>query len=302
MGLYERDYGREEPTAWDRIENPRNITITLIVINVVIFLVDVIFAKQGDNGRQSVLVPWFAITADTLIQPWRWYQFLSYGFLHDIRGPFHVGFNMIGLYFFGRIIEQRIGRMEFLRFYLVAVVAGGIIGAATHVLMYGLGSNIPTIGANGAVIATVILFACYYPREKISIMGVFPIEAWIVAVVYVGLDLFGALRALSGNGTSNTAFTVHLAGAGFALAYFYQHWNLGFLAPAGLLELPARMRTRSKRMKFKLHDPDKKLEKEAQDADRILAKIHEQGESSLTTSERKTLERYSRRQREKRKL
>jgi hypothetical protein len=53
-------------------------------------------------------------------------------------------------------------------------------------------------------------------------------------------------------------------------------------------------------MKLKLHDPDRKLQKEADDADRLLAKIHEQGESSLTASERKLLERYSRRQREKR--
>ena len=53
-------------------------------------------------------------------------------------------------------------------------------------------------------------------------------------------------------------------------------------------------------MKLKLHDPDKKLRKEADDADRLLAKIHEHGEESLTSSERKLLERYSRRQREKR--
>ena len=53
-------------------------------------------------------------------------------------------------------------------------------------------------------------------------------------------------------------------------------------------------------MKLKLHDPEKKLEREAEEADRILAKIHRSGESSLTSSERKTLERYSRRQREKR--
>jgi hypothetical protein len=59
---------------------------------------------------------------------------------------------------------------------------------------------------------------------------------------------------------------------------------------------------KSRRAKLKLHDPDKKIRTEAEDADRILAKIHESGESSLTSSERKTLERYSRRQRQKREL
>ncbi|TWU56904.1 Rhomboid family protein [Rubripirellula tenax] len=300
MGLYDRDYGRDEPTAWDRVEKPRSMAITLIVINVVVFLIDAIIAKQGDGGRESILAPWFAISADTLIQPWNWFQFLTYGFLHDIRGPFHVLFNMIGLYFFGRIIEQRIGQMEFLRFYLVGLFAGGVVGSITHAAMYGFGSPVTTIGASGAVIATVILFALYYPHEKIHLMAVFPVEAWIVAVLYVGMDLLGALRAMTGGAAGNTAFTVHLAGAAFALAYFYQRWNLSFLAASGIADLPARMRDRSRRMKLKLHDPDKKLVEEAEDADRILAKIHKQGESSLTASERKTLERYSRRQREKR--
>ena len=64
--------------------------------------------------------------------------------------------------------------------------------------------------------------------------------------------------------------------------------------------LPHRLRQRTRRAKLKLHDPEKKLHQEADEADRILAKIHAQGESSLTRPERKTLERYSRRQREKR--
>jgi len=53
-------------------------------------------------------------------------------------------------------------------------------------------------------------------------------------------------------------------------------------------------------MSLKIHNPDKYLARDAEEADRILAKIHEEGEASLTSSERKTLERYSRLQREKR--
>jgi len=84
------------------------------------------------------------------------------------------------------------------------------------------------------------------------------------------------------------------------LAYHFLHWNFRWAGVSGLSDMPNRMWHRSRRMKLKLHDPDKKLQKEADDADRLLAKIHEQGESSLTASERKLLERYSRRQREKR--
>ncbi len=45
MGLYDRDYGRDERTPWDRMENRRSITITLIVINVVVFLADMLFCQ-----------------------------------------------------------------------------------------------------------------------------------------------------------------------------------------------------------------------------------------------------------------
>ncbi len=304
MGLYDRDYGRSERTPWDSAQNPRSITITLLVINVVVFFVDMI--SVDPQTKNSVLAGWLHVDAETIVRPWRWGQFLTYGFMHDISGISHILFNMFGLFVFGRVVEQRIGRMEFLRFYLVAIVIGGIVGALSS-LVYAMATGIPlaampgTIGASGAVVATVILFACYYPNQQLLLMFVLPVKAWVVAVLFVGLDLAGALGLLQGvDSYSNTAFTVHLAGAFFALAYFFRRWSLQRLDFSLLADLPSRLGQRSRRMKLKLHDPDKKLQQEAEDADRILAKIHELGESSLTSSERKTLERYSRRQREKR--
>ncbi len=311
MGLYDRDYGRDERTAWDRIENPRSITITLIVVTAAIFLIEILFTKNvtmdlpgGGSGLVKVhpIVDWLAVGPDTLYKPWLWWQFITYGFLHAPDNIFHIAFNMLGLFFFGRIIEQRIGRMEFLRFYLVAIIVGGIVAAITNLIsLQAFGVGATTIGASGAVVATVILFAFYYPHQQIYLMGVLPIKAWIVAVVYVASDTLGALGMVSGIGSGgNTAFTVHLAGAAFAALYHRQRWNLHWLASETITDWPARMRQRSRRMKLKIHDPDRKIEKEAKDADQILAKIHEQGEASLTPAERKILERYSRRQREKR--
>ncbi len=157
------------------------------------------------------------------------------------------------------------------------------------------------IGASGAVIATTILFACYYPNSEILVMFVLPVKAWVVAILFVAGDLAGALGLMGGMvpGSGNTAFTVHLSGACFALLYYFRGWNLQWLDFGFLSDAPARLRQRTRRAKLKLHDPEKKLHQEAEEADRILAKIHAQGESSLTSSERKTLERYSRRQRKK---
>lgn len=310
MGLYDRDYGRDERTPWDRIESRRSITVTLIIINVVVFLASILFYSQktdpqtGMVSRSYYLVEWLAVHGETLIQPWMWWQFLTYGFVHDTREIWHLVFNMFLLFVFARDVENRMGRTEFLRFYLVAVVLGGIVGAATHAA-YGAAYGLPpdswgyTIGASGAVVATTILFACYFPNREILLMLVFPMKAWVLAVILVLVDLMGAIGVLAGMG-SKTAFTVHLAGAFFALGYFFRRWNLRWLDVQAIGELPNRLRYRSRRMKLKLHDPEKKLRHEAEEADRILAKIHRSGESSLTSAERKILERYSRRQREKR--
>ncbi|TWU23483.1 Rhomboid protease GluP [Novipirellula galeiformis] len=290
MGLYDRDYGRSlERTPWDRVEKPRSVTIMLIVINVVVFFIDFLFAKQGS----SQLTPWFAAQASTLTQPWMWWQFLTYGFLHDINNLNHVLFNMIGLFFFGRIVERRLGPQEFLKFYLGAVIAGGIVAS----ISYWFQGGGAVIGASGAVVATTILFACYYPHEEVLLMLVIPVKAWILAVGFVAMDFAGALGLM---GRATTAFEVHLTGAVFAASYFYQRWNFRWLDLSTLTDLPKYLSQRSRRMKLKIHDPDRKLRQDADEADRILAKIHSHGESSLTRAERKILERYSRRQREKR--
>ncbi|NNE01430.1 MAG: rhomboid family intramembrane serine protease [Pirellulaceae bacterium] len=313
MGLHDRDYGREygEETPWERHQRsqnqkPKSAAIILLVITGAVFLIDMLFLKRvmvmTEMGEQAVtvsrLAEWFATRRDTLIQPWTWFQFLTYGFVHDHRGINHLLFNMIGLFFFGRAVEQRLGFNEFLRFYLVSTVVGGIVGSATFWVTGSVQGSV--IGASGAVIATTVLFACYYPTSEILLMFVLPVKAWVVAVFFVVSDLAGALGIFGGVSGGNTAFTVHLSGAFFALLYYFRHWNLRWLDFRKLSSAKESFQQRSRRMKLKIHDPDQKIENEAAEADRILAKIHQQGEESLTSSERKTLERYSRRQREKR--
>ena len=306
MGLYDRDYGRyDSDTPWDRAQrSSRSKAIMLIVITVAVFFIDMLFSSRDDEGSiRSFLMPWFGASSATLTRPWLIWQSLTYGFLHDVRGIQHVLFNMIGLFFFGRAVEQRLGGQEFLRFYLVAMVTGGIVGALTFLLQgYTPEQGAYVVGASGAVIATTLLFACYYPHSEILLMFVIPVKAWVVAVLFVVSDIAGAMGILSGMapGSANTAFTVHLAGAAFGLLYFFRRWNLRWLDLGRLSNVSGQLGTPSRRMELKLHDPEKKLRQEAEEADRILAKIHQSGESSLTSAERKTLERYSRRQRERR--
>ena len=301
MGIYERDYGREAYSPWERSNAPRSITVTLIIVNVFVFLAELVtkdlILKPGVGPvADNMVIDWLAINKDTLVRPWMWWQFLGYGFAHDVSNLNHLLFNMFGLFVFGRDVEARLGRQEFLKFYLLAVIAGGIVGSATHLID---GNPSGTIGASGAVIGTSILFACFFPNRELLLMLIIPVKAWVMAVLFISIDLAGALGLFP---MSNTAFTVHLAGAFFALGYYRLGWNFRKLPNFSPQSLQRSFRDRSRRMRLKIHDPDKYSTRDAEEADKILGKIHEQGESSLTQSERKILERYSRRQREKRDL
>ncbi|MEO1618988.1 MAG: rhomboid family intramembrane serine protease, partial [Planctomycetota bacterium] len=300
MGLYDRDYGRDSAeTPWDRhmrSQSPKSMTIILVVITVAVFLVDMVTGTTDKNGiPDSVLVPWFGCWKETLLKPWMYFQFLTYGFLHAQENLTHVGFNMFGLFIFGRAVEQKIGGQEFLKFYLLSILAGGIVGCLTYWVM-GVPLGV-VIGASGGVMAVTILFACYYPNTNILLMMVFPVKAWIVATIFVVYNLYGSLSMLTGADRGNTAFTVHLAGIAFAFLYVKLGWSFSRLDFSGYQKSIERS---VRRTKLKLHDPDTKLHKENQEVDQILAKIHASGEQSLTRAERRTLEAHSRRQREKR--
>lgn len=317
MGLQDRDYSRDHSqgyggswsgqsgggTSWGNSSSTfmggggvRTITVTLIIVNVVLFFADLVLSGGGDVAR-SVMADWFAVRGDTIAKPWTWYRFLSYGFVHSTADIRHLAFNMLGLFIFGRAVESRMGRSEYLRFYLVAVVIGGLVASLTATLpALAQGDGLPagsTIGASGAVMAVTILFAFYFPHATILLMLVFPVKAWVLAVVYVVMNILGVL-----GGGGGIAYGVHLAGVGFAAVYHLRSWRLDFLrldALSTLIDFFSR-----RKPNLKLHDPEKKLAKQEAEVDRILDKIQVSGIDSLSASERKTLERHSRLKRQQR--
>ncbi len=325
MGINDRDYGRAERTPWDRVENPRSMLVILIVVNVVVFVVQLLAQynvkhpmpteynsiEMTDTDRailqarytekRSYLDDYFAVHGTSLYRPWLWYQTLTYGFLHNIGNIFHLAVNMFMLYVFGKPIEEKLGGQEFLKTYLAAIIFGGIVALVSPSIMTLIANsslNTMTVGASGGVLAMTVIFACYFPNRELLFMFVFPIKAWVLASLIVFMNLLGA-AGLSG---SSTAYGVHLAGALFGFLYVHRQWSFHKLDLTVLADLPETLRQRSRRAKLKIHDPEKKIREEEREADRILAKIHQSGESSLTAAERRTLEKYSRRKRQSRDL
>jgi membrane associated rhomboid family serine protease len=282
MGFQDRDYYREGSQSG----YVTSMVIKLIIINGLVFLGELLF---GGEAVTSLL----GLHADTIVQPLYWWQFVTAGFVHDPEQLNHILFNMIGLYCFGRPLEERYGRMEFLRFYLAATVVGFIVWSASHYFLSHLGHNAMCYGASGGVTAVTLLFCLLFPRATILLSFLFPVPAWLVGIIIVAGNLFGAEGGI--------AYDVHLVGAAFALSYWYFGLNFGRLPGlAGLRRLLARPKKWFKPSPpLKVHDPEHYYEDLDAEADRLLDKVAHEGLGSLTDKERRLLEDYSRRTRQK---
>jgi membrane associated rhomboid family serine protease len=287
MGLYDRDYIRDDNQPGFFLGAQRSMVTTLILINVVVFLVDVLL-----DGDLSELL---SLKSDLLRKPWNVWQLLTAGFAHDPHSVMHVGFNMLALWFFGRDVEAIYGRKEFLRIYLTMIIISSlvwVISANTLHRVHGLQDS-SMLGASGAVNGILVLNVIHFPRRLLYVWGLFPIPAWVLCTLIIGQDVLGFSHARRGDGQP-IAYEAHLAGAAFAFLYYYTGWNLGRWLPSrfslGMLK---------PRPKLRVHEPDRESSLSDQ-VDRILEKISREGEASLTAQERRTLEDASRRYQQRR--
>jgi membrane associated rhomboid family serine protease len=314
MGIEDRNYYRDEPPrglapSW----NGRSAIATIIIINVAVFVANALFGGSNDaltdylvlpaslnamqqqsgqperlerpppgalealEGAQEPSIPWYRYAQQV-------YGFLTYGFTHDPSSIWHILFNMVGLWMLGRAVEEHYSKPEFFRIYLLSVLVCGFVWYFIH-----RGENMALLGASGAVCTIYMLFVFNFPKTQLLIWGIVPMPAWVLGVALVVFNI-------TGDASRNVAFDVHLTGVAFAAAYFFLKWNFGRLGNLGDFS-PAAI---SRRRKLKLHQPSARTEKESEEADRILAKIHASGQSSLTSRERRFMEKYSKRVRKQR--
>ena len=293
MGIQDREYYREEERGF-RITSPRSVVVTLIIINLVIFVVDAFSGNSSPISKN--LSSFMAVKTDVFQHPWRLYELLTAGFAHSpvngTHGFFHVFGNMLVLFFLGRDVEAKYGGAEFLKIYLIAIVISSL---GWLLFQLAIGHTGGMLGASGAVSAIVILFIINFPHRELMFWGVFPIKAWIVGTIIIGQDMIRAFAATK----SEVAWEAHLAGAAFGAAYYYLNWNFRWIDFTWLQNWFTNVKQARKRKHLKIHRPPEENSKLLADADRVLAKISKEGEGSLTKKERKILEKYSRMMRDK---
>ncbi|MDB4882959.1 MAG: Peptidase rhomboid domain protein [Gemmatimonadetes bacterium] len=237
----------------------------LLILNVLMFFV------QMTMPAVTPLLEFVPVAV--LMRPW---TVITYMFLH--AGLSHIFWNMLGLYFFGPRVEQRMGSQRFVTLYLISGVAGALLSVA-------LAPRNPIIGASGAVLGVLMAFARFWPRERLLVWGIIPVEARWLVLIYAAIDLVSS--RMGGSGVANFA---HLGGFGGALLY------LVFL----------EQRQGAKRFKQqatpKISDPVlgnwRNVDKNSvhsvnrDEVDRILDKINASGIGSLTPQERQFLSNF----------
>ena len=195
-----RDHNPSERTPF--------VTYALIVANVAIFLSYVgLFADE--RALAAFYIDWAMVPA-SVTEEGSYFSLITSMFLHG--GWMHLIGNMLFLYIFGDNIEDLLGHLGFLLFYL----ACGIGAALAHVLSAPL-SAVPTVGASGAIAGVMGGYLLMFPRAKVDILfifiiffRIFTIPAWIMLGVWFALQLFNGVAVDSGIG--GVAYWAHAGG------------------------------------------------------------------------------------------
>lgn len=133
----------------------------------------------------------------------------------------HLAINMFVLWSFGIVLERLWGTRTFVLFYLAAAVVASISHCVVStVLMHN--SDIPALGASGAVSGLLLAYALTFPRHKILLMGIVPVPALLGVLAFVGIDLWGLFAQTRGGGLP-IGHGAHLGGAlaGAVMYYFF---------------------------------------------------------------------------------
>jgi membrane associated rhomboid family serine protease len=242
----------------------------LLIINVAVFVL-LVFDKSGYLISQLGLTPYAVVTGPLV------YQVFTYMFLHSPFSILHILFNMLMLWMFGSEIERLWGTRKFLKFYLLAGTVAGIFSVIVSPM-----SQSPIIGASGAILGLLVVFAILWPNRQVYVYFLIPVKVKYLIIFIVGIDLLFAFSRSS----DGVAHWTHLGGALFGLAY---------MRGAGLLPFLSRRVNR-----VRVRKQDKKVEKMREESDRlmdevdrILDKINDVGIDKLTDKERRILEKAS---------
>jgi membrane associated rhomboid family serine protease len=270
------------------------INLGVFIIVKLIYVIFFLFNSSVIDFQQRILT-YLMLPADTsrlLMQPWALitYMFLHFEFLHIL-------FNMLWLFWFGRIFLHYLNQKQLVNTYLLGGLAGGLLYILAYNTFPGLQKDVSmaeALGASAAVTAIVISVSFYAPNFEVYIPIIGPIKIKYIAILFIVTDL---LQIASENAGGHIA---HLGGALYG--YFFamqlkQGKDISSFFGSLLDRLAGLFRKRSK-LKVTYHKTATKTDdfeynktkvQQQKEIDQILDKIAKSGYDSLTKKEKETL-------------
>ena len=190
------------------------VTYALIILNVLFFFVEL-------NGGDAFIMKWAFVPSRFLANPAGDFQTIFTSmFMH--AGWVHLGGNMLYLWIFGDNVEDRFGHGKFIIFYLLCGVA-----ATFAQLAFSTGSNVPNLGASGAIAGVLGSYILMFPQGRVRVLQgqqVIQMSALIVIGLWIVLQLFSGIGSIAGAADSGVAYMAHVGGfaAGFVLTFLFR--------------------------------------------------------------------------------
>ncbi len=190
------------------------VTYALIVLNVLFFLVEL-------SGGEPFIERWSVVPRRLMANPGGdFITVFTSMFMHG--GWLHLGGNMLYLWIFGDNVEDRFGHAKFLVFYLLCGIAATIAQVAVNA-----SSNIPNLGASGAIAGVLAAYLILFPKGQVKVLmgrGVVPVPALVVIGLWIVLQFVNGVGAITQSAeTGGVAYMAHIGGfvAGLVLTFLF---------------------------------------------------------------------------------
>ena len=196
------------------------VTWALIAINVLVFISYV--PLLGDNRALGAFFDEWAMRPIEITNGQEYYTAITSMFLHG--GFMHLVGNMLFLYIYGDNVEDEMGHIPFLLFYL----ACGLGADAAH-LISDPNSPVPVVGASGAIAGVMGAYLLMFPKAKVDILlffiiiiRVITLPAFVVLGLWMILQFFGGFQAVAGEG--GVAYWAHIGGFVVGILFCLPLW------------------------------------------------------------------------------
>ncbi len=211
MGSYRnyRSHGGSYGFRWDWSISPA-IKI-LLIANGAVFLTEAIVGTIWGPAGSNSLLTYFGLIPSAVLHGLRIWQPFTYMFMH--ADVLHILMNMYMLWMFGRALEQVWGRRRFYKYYYICGIGAGLINVIVKSIpeLYGRApSDIPTIGASGAIFGVLIANAVLFPDRRVKF---FLIPITFSMRTFVSVMFLVEFVSTFGAGGDNISHLCHVAGA-----------------------------------------------------------------------------------------